>query len=386
MTQDRIQQASARKLTPGTGATGKLSIEKLTKRFGEYLAVQDVNFTVEPGSILALLGPSGCGKTTTLRCIAGLETPTSGRIAVDDEALFDSRQTIYIPAEKRGIGLVFQSYALWPHMTVRQNVEYGLKVQGVTKDERDSRVDDVLKRLELTARADSYPGTLSGGQQQRVALGRSLVLEPKVLLCDEPLSNLDAKLRELLRNDLRQIIKSVGLTAVHVTHDQIEAMALADEVIVMNGGRIEQRGVPWEIYRAPRTRFTADFMGSTNFFSGEVTTVRDDSYDLSAGTGILLKTLSCGRQIMKGEQRSVSIRPEDVLIVPIDGATSEDGRKNVISGTITEVIFLGAYTAFDVECADGIKVKVHKRNYDAFTLGSTVLMELPADRLISLEG
>jgi iron(III) transport system ATP-binding protein len=245
-----------------------LVINDLALRYGDNEILKGVAVTVQPGTVVALLGPSGSGKTSLLRSIAGLETPYRGTIAIGDKVFFDGAKAIDLPAERRGLGLVFQSYALWPHRTVFGNVAYGLKLRKVGTADIKARVEKVLAQIGLEHLAERYPHQLSGGQQQRVALARALIYEPAVILLDEPLSNLDAKLREEARAWLRQIIKTLGLSAVIVTHDQIEAMAIADRIALLNGGVIEQEGTPTDLYTQPATLFAAQFMGSTNQIEG----------------------------------------------------------------------------------------------------------------------
>jgi iron(III) transport system ATP-binding protein len=241
--------------------------------------------SVSRGKVVALLGPSGSGKTTLLRAVAGLEKPHTGSIRIGERTLYDSGNGTDLPAEKRGLGLVFQSYALWPHRTVFDNVAYGLKLRGVSADEKKRRVEAALAQIGLAHLAARYPHQLSGGQQQRVALARALVYEPPVILLDEPLSNLDAKLREEARAWLRQLIVALDLSALCVTHDQVEAMAIADKIVLLNGGEIEQEGTPAELYEKPRTLFAAEFMGSNNRLTG-----------ISAGAG----KLKIGGEIIEG--------------------------------------------------------------------------------------
>ena len=245
-----------------------LVVEGVALRYGDNEILKGVSVTVPPGKVVALLGPSGSGKTTLLRAVAGLETPYRGVISIGDEVFFDAEQKIDRPAEARGLGLVFQSYALWPHRTVFDNVAYGLKLRRVRVSELKARVEKALAQIGLAHLAARYPHQLSGGQQQRVALARVLVYEPAVILLDEPLSNLDAKLREEARAWLRQLIVTLHLSALIVTHDQIEAMAIADRITLLNAGTIEQEGTPTDLYREPATLFAAEFMGNNNRLEG----------------------------------------------------------------------------------------------------------------------
>jgi len=245
-----------------------LTVRDLKLRLGDNEILKGVSVTVKPGEVTALLGPSGSGKTTILRAVAGLETPHAGSIAIGDAVFFDAERKIDLPAEKRGLGLVFQSYALWPHKTVLQNVAYGLKLRGVSSADIKTRVDNALMQIDLGNLGERYPHQLSGGQQQRVAIARALVYAPPVILLDEPLSNLDAKLREEARAWLRTLIVTLGLSAICVTHDQVEAMAIADRITLLNAGEIEQEGTPTELYNEPASLFAAEFMGSNNRLPG----------------------------------------------------------------------------------------------------------------------
>jgi iron(III) transport system ATP-binding protein len=245
-----------------------LVVKGLKLRLGDNEILKGVSLSVTPGQVVALLGPSGSGKTTLLRAVAGLEIPHGGSIGIGDKVFFDADRKIELPAEKRGLGLVFQSYALWPHRTVFDNVAYGLKLRGTPTPEIKTRVEKTLAQIGLGHLADRYPHQLSGGQQQRVAIARALVYEPPVILLDEPLSNLDAKLREEARAWLRTLIVTLGLSAIHVTHDQVEAMAIADRIILLEGGVIAQEGPPTALYNEPATLFAAEFMGSNDRLDG----------------------------------------------------------------------------------------------------------------------
>jgi iron(III) transport system ATP-binding protein len=250
-----------------------LIVKDLKLRLGDNEILKGVSVSVTPGQVVALLGPSGSGKTTLLRAIAGLEVPHSGTIAIGDKVFFDPTRKIDLPAEKRGLGLVFQSYALWPHRTVFDNVGYGLKLRNTPTAEIKTRVDKTLSQIGLGHLGERFPHQLSGGQQQRVAIARALVYEPPVILLDEPLSNLDAKLREEARAWLRTLIVTLGLSAIHVTHDQVEAMAIADKIVLLDGGTIAQEGAPTALYNDPQSQFTAEFMGSNNRLEGKLVEV-----------------------------------------------------------------------------------------------------------------
>ena len=253
----------------------KLVVENLHLQYGDNPILKGVSMTLNPGEVVALLGASGSGKTTLLRSVAGLEQPAQGRITIGDAVLYDSAAGVDMPVEKRGLGLVFQSYALWPHRTVFENVAYGLRLRNTAAGDIDQRVQQALANLGLGALASRLPHQLSGGQQQRVAIARALVYNPPVVLMDEPLSNLDAKLREEARAWLRELIVRLGLSALVVTHDQTEAMAMSDKILLLNYGKIEQQGTPEEMYSRPQTQFTAEFMGSNNHLPGKVAQVSD---------------------------------------------------------------------------------------------------------------
>jgi iron(III) transport system ATP-binding protein len=291
-----------------------LVVKGLVKRFGEVTAVEDVSFTVAPGEFVSLLGPSGCGKTTTLRCIAGFERPEAGLIAIDSETVADPHRGVHIAPNRRSFGMVFQSYAIWPHMTVLANVGYPLKVRGrhARSDIRE-RVNEKLRIVGLQGYENRYPSQLSGGQQQRVALARALVMEPRALLFDEPLSNLDAKLRERMRFELIEIQGKLGIPAVYVTHDQAEAMVMSDTVIVMERGRIVQAGAPEEIYSNPRTRFVADFIGLCNFVPAEVS---GPAGERKWAVHSVLGDLVCAgdEHFCAGEAAFIAIRPEQIVV------------------------------------------------------------------------
>jgi len=304
------------------------------------LAVDGNSFTLEPGEMFTLLGPSGCGKTTTLRCIAGLERPDGGQISVGEKVFFDSSRRVNVPPQDRGLGMVFQSYAIWPHLTVFKNVAFPLEAMSRrTRPDREEirrRVTEALEATELGAYVDRSATALSGGQQQRLALARALVVRPSLMLLDEPLSNLDAKLRETMRFELKRLQRELGLTSVYVTHDQTEALALSSRVAVMNAGKIVQIGKPREIYEQPASRFVADFIGATNFVSGSVLESRDGRYRVDAGIGELWATAT--RPLVAGDQVVLSLRPETIALStePFGPATP-----NQWSGEVVNRAFLG---------------------------------------------
>lgn len=293
-----------------------IRLDNLRKQFGETVAVHDVSLEIPAGDLFFLLGPSGCGKTTLLRMIAGFQEPTSGRI------LFGGDDVTHVAPQKRDTGMVFQGYALWPHMTVRQNVAFGLEVRKVSKAETARRVDSALERVQLSHQADRKTNQLSGGQQQRVALARALVIEPRVLLLDEPLSNLDAKLRLEMRQGIRDIAKAAGTTGVYVTHDQKEALSMADRVAVLNGGRLEQVGPPRELYERPVNRFVAGFLGETNLIAAEVAGREGDRVLLDTPAGRLVSTVFPEALPTTGSV-TCSVRPESISLAAPGSAAEE---------------------------------------------------------------
>lgn len=319
-------------LTDATRLGAALTVEDLRVAYGEVEAVKGISFSIEPGEFLTLLGPSGCGKSTTLRCLAGLEPASGGTIRIDDSIVADGRK--HVPPEKRGINMVFQTYAVWPHMTVTKNVAYGLK--DVPKDEAKRRVEEVLELVGLERFAARYGTELSGGQQQRVALARAIVTRPKVLLFDEPLSNLDAGLREQMRFEILELQRAVGITAVYVTHDQTEAMSMSDRVILMRDGLIEQADEPREIYRRPRTKFAANFVGRANIVPGAL----DDTSGRLEVVGIPAPIVAEEPADFgaAGATAAAVFRAENVRVVEPGSAF-----ENVWSATVEKSAFLGSH-------------------------------------------
>lgn len=351
-----------------------ITVQNLVKRYGAMTVVHGISFEVGRGEFVSLLGPSGCGKTTTLRCIAGLEDAAGGIIRIGDRIVSAPDQDILIPPHERQVGMVFQSYAIWPHMTVGENVGFPLSIRKVSAADVAKQVDEALGIVGLGPFKDRHPSQLSGGQQQRVALARAIVGRPKVLLFDEPLSNLDAKLREGTRVEIKRLQRKLDVAAVYVTHDQEEALSMSDRVIVMDGGRIEQAGTPKELYRSPVNRFVADFVGRASFIdvvrveggagwrtpSGALIDVDDSSFN-GAGT------------------YQAMLRPEGIDIME-DADAGKPGRS--LPGTISDSHYLGAYTEYVVD-AGGAKVKVHsKRDFD---VGSPVMLRFSPEncRLVS---
>ena len=328
----------------------EIHLESVTKRFGNVVAVDDVSLDIEAGELYFLLGPSGCGKTTLLRCVAGFWQPDAGRIH------FGGRDITDVPPHQRNTGMVFQNYALWPHLTVGENVAFGLRVRKVSRDERHRRVDEALATVQMSAYASRTPNELSGGQQQRIALARALVIEPQCLLLDEPLSNLDAKLRLEMRGEIRRICKQAGLTAIYVTHDQKEALSIADRIAVLNDGRVEQTGTPHELYARPANRFVADFLGETNFVEGELVAADQAAAEVRTAFGTIRSATPPSRRAV-GDRVVVSIRPESVRI-----GSAEAGAVNVFEGTIGETVYLGELAQHQVTLVGGPTFKVIELN------------------------
>jgi len=326
-----------------------ITIDRISKTFGEVTALHNVSLTAAPGEFVTLLGPSGCGKTTTLRALAGLERPDSGRIVIDGREVSCAETGYFMPPERRGLGMVFQSYAIWPHMTVFQNVAYPLKAKGVAKADMRARAEQILELVGLAGLGPRPATNLSGGQQQRVALARSLVGEPRVLLLDEPLSNLDAKLRERMRLELKQLQKRLGVTAVYVTHDQAEALALSDRIILMNGGRIVQQGTSRDIYREPQSRFVVDFVGQANFVEGTIVSFDRQTgiAELRGANGFQIKGRipdALSRKIAAGSPATAALRPEEIHIV--DG---EAQAPNGWQAKVASDLFLGNMRELTIE-------------------------------------
>ncbi len=324
----------------------EIQVASLVKEFGEQRALDDVSFSVADGELFTLLGPSGCGKSTTLMSIAGFQQPEEGTIAVGEETFFDAGRKLSVAAEQRNLGIVFQSYAVWPHMTVFQNLAFPLKVRKLRKREIRARVLEVLELVEMTPYENRYPHQLSGGQQQRVALARALVYSPSVLLLDEPFSNLDAKLRERARAWVKELQRTLGLTTIFVTHDQDEALSMSDRVAVMSAGRVQQVGTPEEVYRRPGNRFVAGFVGRVNLIDGVVAEASGGRVVLEvAGSGQRLSLAADGAAV--SDSVTVAVRPEAITIVPA-GDGSPNGA-NTWEASVRSVAFLGDHYEYEVD-------------------------------------
>jgi iron(III) transport system ATP-binding protein len=349
-----------------------VELRNLTKRYGPLAVVDDVSMLIEHGTLVCLLGPSGCGKTTTLRLIAGFIEPTAGEIRVGDRVVSTPARTL--PPERRNMSMIFQSYAIWPHMTVAENIAYGLKLRKLDRATISRKLDAILTTTRLAPLAQRYPGELSGGQQQRVALARALIVEPETLLLDEPLSNLDANLREEMRFEVRRLHDQYRYTTIYVTHDQAEAMTTADVICVMNGGRIEQAGSPQDIYDRPQSEFVARFIGMSNVFRGRAL----DAEHVSLA-GVPLRVT--GAPVKPGADTAVSIRQHQLELL----AQQPTGRDNVIPAKVVRQVFLGSSRDYMVEIADGTQLRVVTAADDNMPPGSSVWLHLPPERCRALD-
>ncbi|MBW2305716.1 MAG: ABC transporter ATP-binding protein [Deltaproteobacteria bacterium] len=348
-----------------------IAVRNLTKRFDDVVAVSNMDLNIQEGSFVALLGPSGCGKTTTLRCIAGFEDPNEGEI------WFDNRDITFLPPEKRDVGMVFQNYALFPHMTVFDNISFGLEMRKVLKHEIRNRIEEVLSMVQLSGLEGRYPQQLSGGQQQRVALARALVIKPRVLLLDEPLANLDAKLREEMRFFIRSLQKSVGITTVYVTHDQAESMVIADKIVVMFDGVVNQIGAPAEIYNKPANRLVADFIGLINFIKGEVNSCKSGGLcRVSTALGEIVCKYE--KPVAENSRVTLAVRPESIKLHGSDG---ELQAENAIESRVKERIYLGSMLDYKIVCRDDSVMRVQEDPWKTFEIGEKIYACFSSDRV-----
>ena len=350
-----------------------VELRGLTKKYGPLAVVDDISMLIEHGSLVCLLGPSGCGKTTTLRLIAGFVEPTAGEIRVGDRVVSTPRRSL--PPERRNMSMIFQSYALWPHMTVAENIVYGLRLRKLGNDIIRKKLDDILATTRLAPLAERYPGELSGGQQQRVALARALVVEPETLLLDEPLSNLDANLREEMRFEVRRLHDAFRYTTVYVTHDQVEAMTTSDVIAVMNAGKIEQAGSPEDIYDRPRSEFVARFIGMSNVFKGRAL---DDRHVSFAGVNLRVT----GEPLKVGAETAVSIRQHQIELLAKEPAVKD----NLVPAKVMRQVFLGSSRDYMVEVADGAQLRIVTAAGDSVAPGATVWLRMPAAFCRALAG
>jgi ABC-type Fe3+/spermidine/putrescine transport system ATPase subunit len=361
-----------------------VELERLTKRFGNETAVNDVSLAIGEGEFITLLGPSGCGKTTTLRCIAGLERPDAGNIRIDRKVVASS-DGVYLYPEQRDIGMVFQSYAVWPHMTVFDNVAYGLRVRRVPAARLRKLTMEALELVGLAQLADRYATKLSGGQRQRVALARAIVYRPKVVLFDEPLSNLDAKLREQMRVELARLQREVGVTSIYVTHDQAEALVMSDRVVVMNNGIVQQIGDLQTIYWQPANTFVARFIGVASVIEstvlGRANGCCDVEVQLASGQAPLVLRIACRDRLERGAKLAVCLRPEDLVLHL--AAPNPARHVNVLQGEVTATAYLGTY----VECrarVGGYELCVQTPHAHELGIGQVVFLTFEPDAAIAV--
>jgi iron(III) transport system ATP-binding protein len=360
-----------------------VAIHNLCKRFGSVQAVDGISLTVNEGEFVTLLGPSGCGKTTSLRLIGGLEENDSGEIIIGDQVVSAPAKGILVPPEKRGLGMVFQSYAIWPHMTVFNNVAFPLRIRRFSKAMIKEKVDKVLTLAGIENLAQRFATQLSGGQQQRVAIARALVVEPSVLLMDEPLSNLDAKLRERMRVELLELQRRTRITTIYVTHDQAEAMVLSDRIVVMNRGRIEQAGTAQEIYESPSSMFVSDFVGAANLFEVDLLGLLEDRRIRMRAKRNGREFVSAGQNVSTGTQSGLAlIRPESLKFVAAGEALKTNNTFDVV---IESAIYLGDRRDYEVSDG-GLRFRVRSDPDQIFHRGDRVLVHVTPNHIVFLGG
>jgi spermidine/putrescine ABC transporter ATP-binding subunit len=355
-----------------------IELQDIVKRFGILEAVSHVSLEIHDGELFTLLGPSGCGKTTILRLIGGFHKPDNGEI------YFDGKPVSSIPPYERNIGMVFQNYALWPHMTISNNITYGLRLKKIPKAEIAEKISHVLKLVNLSGLENRYPGQLSGGQQQRVALARALVLNPNVLLLDEPLSNLDAKIRVQVRAEIRKLQKELGITTIYVTHDQEEALTLSDRIAVINLGKLLQIGSPRDLYERPENPFVADFIGINNLISGDVQEINSAEKWMRVQTKVGPLICFGNERFKPGDPCIISVRPETASISQIEDTQKEF---NCIGGTVSFASYIGNTIRYDVEINGEIIFKVDVQNpwgYQPFSIGEKVYVSFPVKTTLGI--
>lgn len=354
-----------------------VELRGIQKKFGSNIVVDNFNIQIEQGECVSFLGPSGCGKTTTLNMIAGFLEPDQG------ELIIKGRKMNGVPSNKRDLGMVFQTYSLFPHMTIFENVAYGLKLRKVPKAQIAERVRKILELVKLPHVADRYPRQLSGGQRQRIAIARALVTEPSLLLLDEPLSNLDAKLREELRDELKRLQQEIGVTTIFVTHDQEEALYLSSRIVVLDHGKVEQIGTPWDIYNRPASEFVHTFIGKSNRMQGVVEQVKDGTVIVKTDSGALVEGIDRGVIFSAGQTVSVYVRPEKIRLRPDAGASAQGC--NTTAANVKLISFLGAYTECEVQSGnDSLTVRLQTEQEESrYAIGEAVRLEwLPEDVFI----
>ena len=345
-----------------------IEVKGLTKIFGkDVIAVQNANFTLQYGEFISLLGPSGCGKSTILNMISGLIEPTEAEIYVDGKCFFSHRKSINVPTEKREMGMVFQDFALWPHLNVFENVAFGLRLRKVASSEIKKKVHEALELVKLPGFENRLPKELSGGQQQRVAFARAIVISPKVLLLDEPLSALDAKLREEMREEITNLTRELSITTIYVTHDQVEALTMSDRMFVMNEGQILRAGTPLDIYDDPQASFVAAFIGKSNFIEGEYQQQGDNAC-IQLNENLLIQSARPSADIASGQKVSAVLRPEKILVSPSPDDVDTDGM-NLLKGKLLRTVFLGDSYEAHFQVDDHLTFKVPlKQDYPADTI------------------
>ena len=355
-----------------------LKVKNLSKNFGKVKAVQEVSFEATEGEVLSLLGPSGCGKTTTLRCIAGFENPDQGEIYLDN------RKITTIPPEKRGIGMVFQNYALWPHMTVYGNLAFGLQIKKVPKDEITKKIKKVLDMVQLEGYENRYPRQMSGGQQQRIAMARALVFEPEIMLLDEPLSNLDAQLREEMRFEFTELQRKLGITAIYVTHDQAEALVISDKIVILDQGKIVQSGSPKEIYSNPKNKFVAGFIAVTSFINGRIDSFTEEKKKVIVKTDDGLVIHGYNNSFDIGKKVSVAMRMNVIKFIQ-DENKSDKNTVNTFKGKIIQSSYLGNIIDYKIKVGNW-EVRTKSDAKYNFKVGEEVTFYLsPEDIIVTRE-
>jgi spermidine/putrescine ABC transporter ATP-binding subunit len=348
-----------------------IEVKDLVKTFRHITAVDHVNLQVKTGELMTLLGPSGCGKTTLLRCITGHLKPDQGRIFIDEKDVTE------VPTHKRELGMVFQAFALFPHMTAYENAEFPLKIRGFPKEDMRERVEEAIEMVRLKGWENHYPRQLSGGQQQRIGLARALVYRPKILLMDEPLSNLDAKLREQMRFEIKDLQAQLNITTVYVTHDQEEALALSNSIAIMNEGKIHQVGTPTEIYEEPRTKFVADFIGLANFIKGVLTGVDSSGRGVVSSEDVGQLMVPASQNLKRGGELLVFIRPNDIRLLDLNDERAED---NAFEGIIEKATYLGDKVDYRIRAGSDLEIRVQVGGMSLYTSGDRVRVHLPVDR------